>query len=188
MSITTDDVSSNLGLEISAGRRPVRRKQAKRAKRDFSLRPPTGLNVLLQRAQEVTARIRSRGLSLELPEYTVSFSSPAEFEFALSSRTDFPVRKLNIMMRRSTEDLRIMASNIRQVEKHFAEVLAQSLHQPERITELLRGIEIRLFSRDHQWRDIAAALNGLGPALRCLQAGCPSEVHAVPGVPTGHVA
>ena len=57
-----------------------------------------------------------------------------------------------------------MASNIRQVEKRFAETLAESLHQPGMISDLLRNIELKLFSQDHQWRDIAEALNHLSPA------------------------
>ena len=110
-------------------------------------------------------RPRPRPLSLDLPEYTVTFAGPAEFEFALSSRTEFPVRKLATLMTRSAADLQIMASNIRQVEKRFAEVLAQSLHQPGLISDLWRNIEIKLFSQDHQWRDIAEALNHLSPAF-----------------------
>jgi len=164
MSVTPEDLSSELGLDITAGRRPSRRSQASPTTHRLWTTPFRRIGALSRVVLESATRPRARVLTLDLPEYTVSFHGPAEFEFALYSRTEFPVRKLAVLMRRSADDLQVMASNIRQVEKRFAEALARSLHQPGLISDLLRQIELKLFSRDHQWRDIAEALNHLSPA------------------------
>lgn len=106
---------------------------------------------------------RKPALSLELDDKVVNFNGLAEFEFALSSRTEFPVRKVAHLVERPAEELEHVATQIRQVEKRFAEVLTQSLQRPGTIGALLREIEVKLFSQDHDWREIVQALNRRGP-------------------------
>ena len=106
---------------------------------------------------------RSRSLELELEDRTVVFRTLEEFEFALASRTEFPVGKVADLMERPPEALRRVAGHIRQVEKRFAQVLAESLDEPALVGELLREVEVKLFSQDHGWRGIIEALNLLGP-------------------------
>jgi hypothetical protein len=104
-------------------------------------------------------RKRSRKpLVLDLPGKTLVFSSPAEFEFGLASRIEFPVRKAARLVEREAEDLKGMAIKLRAVEKRFAAVFARCLEQPYRIGELLAELESGLLSRDHDWRDIVQAL------------------------------
>jgi hypothetical protein len=104
-------------------------------------------------------RKRSRKpLVLDLPGKTLVFSSPAEFEFGLASRIEFPVRKAARLVERDAEDLKGMAIKLRAVEKRFAAVFARCLEQPYRIGELLAELESGLLSRDHDWRDIVQAL------------------------------
>jgi len=104
-----------------------------------------------------------RPLVLDLPGKTLAFSSPAEFEFGLASRIEFPVRKAARLVERNAEDLKRMAIKLRAVEKRFAAVFARCLEQPHRIGELLAGLESGFLSRDHDWRDIVQAVCEHGP-------------------------
>lgn len=112
-------------------------------------------------ANQLRSLFRKRArkpLVLDLPGKTLVFSSPAEFEFGLASRIEFPVRKAARLVERDAEDLKGMAIKLRAVEKRFAAVFARCLEQPERIGELLADLESGLLSRDHDWRDIVQAL------------------------------
>ncbi len=104
-----------------------------------------------------------RPLVLDLPGKTLMFSTPAEFEFGLASRIEFPVRKAVRLVERSADDLTEMAIKLRAVEKRFAAVFARCLEQPHRIGELLAELESGLLSQDHDWRDIVQALCKHGP-------------------------
>ncbi len=117
-------------------------------------------------ANQLRSLFRKRArkpLMLDLPGKTLVFSSPAEFEFGLASRIEFPVRKAARLVERSAEDLKGMAIKLRAVEKRFAGVFARCLEQPHRIGELLAELESGLLSRDHDWRDIVEALCEHGP-------------------------
>jgi len=97
-------------------------------------------------------------LVLELPGKTLAFSSPAEFEFGLASRIEFPVRKAARLVERSAEDLEAMAVKLRAVEKRFAAIFARCLEEPDLIGEELAELESGLLSKDHDWREIIQAL------------------------------
>jgi hypothetical protein len=117
-------------------------------------------------ANQLRALFRKRPrkpLVLNLPNKTLAFSSPAEFEFGLASRIEFPVRKAARLVERSADDLKAMAIKLRAVEKRFASVFARCLEQPHRIGELLAELESGLLSQDHDWRDIVEALCQHGP-------------------------
>jgi len=102
-------------------------------------------------------------LVLDLSGKTLAFSSPAEFEFGLASRIEFPVRKAARLVERNADDLKGMAIKLRAVEKRFAAVFSRCLEQPYRIGELLGELESGLLSQDHDWRDIVEALCKHGP-------------------------
>lgn len=117
-------------------------------------------------ANQLRSLFRKRArkpLVLDLPGKTLVFSSPAEFEFGLASRIEFPVRKAARLVERDADDLKGMAIKLRAVEKRFAAVFAHCLEQPQRIGELLSQLESGLLSRDHDWRDIVQALCAHGP-------------------------
>ena len=117
-------------------------------------------------ANQLRSLFRKRArkpLVLELPNKTLVFSSPAEFEFGLASRIEFPVRKAARLVERSADELKGMAIKLRAVEKRFAAVFARCLEQPYRIGELLAELESGLLSKDHDWRDIVEALCQHGP-------------------------
>lgn len=97
-------------------------------------------------------------LSLQIGERTLRFDSRVDFEFALASRTEVPAGKIAELMRCTTEQLRTEASSVRQIERHFVEVLARSIQEPGSIGYLLREMDMKFFSQDHEWRAIMQAL------------------------------
>jgi hypothetical protein len=117
-------------------------------------------------ANQLRSLFRKRArkpLVLDLPNKTLAFSSPAEFEFGLASRIEFPVRKAARLVERNADDLKGMAIKLRAVEKRFASIFARCLEQPHLIGELLAELESGLLSQDHDWRDIVEALCQHGP-------------------------
>jgi len=97
-------------------------------------------------------------LSLQIGERTLRFDSRVDFEFALASRTEVPAGKIAELVRCTTEQLRTEASSVRQIERHFVEVLARSIQEPGSIGYLLREMDMKFFSQDHEWRAIMQAL------------------------------
>ena len=101
-------------------------------------------------------------LVLEINRRIVRFSDPVTFEFSLKPRTEFPLERAARLGEWPAEDLERMAAKIRTVEQRFAEAIAASVERPEIIGALLRSLNLKLFSKDHGWREIIAALNRCG--------------------------
>jgi len=101
----------------------------------------------------------SKGLSLRIGHQDIRFSSSEEFEFSLSGRTDVPSAKMAELARLTPQELKQEARNIKSVEKRFVKLLSRSIEQPGSITEALQHLDPHVFSQDHAWRDIMAALN-----------------------------
>jgi len=97
-------------------------------------------------------------LQLTVGDRTVSFHSLADFEFTLASRVEVPTAKLSDLVRLSAADLTREAESIRRVEKRFVAVLAESLEEPGSIDRLLRTLDRKLFTHDHEWRSMMSAL------------------------------
>ena len=98
-------------------------------------------------------------LVLELDNRRVRFDDLESFEFALSPRTQFPATRVARLIDWPADELERVAGKIRQVEKRFAEVVAASVERPQIIGSLLKKLDLKLFTQDHGWRDIIAALN-----------------------------
>ncbi len=111
--------------------------------------------------------LRKRGacpaLLLELPDRTIKFHSLAEFSFTLASRTDYPVVRMRALMKHTPEELEQTAQNIHDIEREFSDVIAKSAQAPHLIGELFAEFRIKLFSQDHEWRDIMDGLRRLSP-------------------------
>lgn len=99
-----------------------------------------------------------RPLELEFSERVVRFDSLGDFEFSLSSRTDVPAAKVADLVRFDADALRREAGNIREVERRFVQVLSQSLESPGTLGSRLREMDVKLFSHDHDWREIMRAV------------------------------
>lgn len=102
----------------------------------------------------------SHPLQLQIGDRGLSFASVADFEFALACRVEVPGAKVSALLRLSAEELRDEASRIRQVERHFVGVLARAIEEPGTMGGLLRELDIKLFSQDHDWRELFTALLG----------------------------
>ena len=153
-----------IGLEVDAPAMdpPIMSTLVERIRTDLS----AFSDPVTRTANQLRSLFRKRArkpLVLDLPGKTLAFSSPAEFEFGLASRIEFPVRKAARLVERSAEDLKAMAIKLRAVEKRFAAVFSRCLEQPYRIGELLGELESGLLSQDHDWRDIVEALCQHGP-------------------------
>jgi hypothetical protein len=101
-------------------------------------------------------------LVLEIERRIVRFSDPVTFEFSLKPRTEFPLERAAPLADWPAEDLERMAARIRTVEQRFAEAIAASVERPDIIGALLRSLNLKLFTKDHGWREIIAALNRCG--------------------------
>ena len=100
-----------------------------------------------------------RRLRLEVGERRLTFDSIADFEFALSSRTEVPASKVAALVKLTAPDLRREATKIRVVEKRFVNIFSRSLEEPGNISRLMHELGHKVFSLDHEWRLIIAALN-----------------------------
>jgi len=102
-------------------------------------------------------------LLLELPDRNIKFHSLAEFTFSLASRTDFPAVRMRAMMKHSPQELEQTAQNIHDIERQFSDVIVKSAVAKHLIGEFFADIRIKLFSQDHEWRDIMDGLRRLSP-------------------------
>ncbi len=99
-----------------------------------------------------------RELSLEIAGCSLRFRSLGEFEFALAGRTEVPASKIAEVSQLSLEALRQEARDIKAVERRFIELISREFEQPGTIAQALREVDLHLFSQDHHWREIMAAL------------------------------
>lgn len=100
-----------------------------------------------------------RRLRLEVGERRLTFDSIGDFEFALSSRTEVPANKVAALVKLTAHDLRQEATKIREVEKRFVSLFSRSLEEPGSISRHMHELGHKVFSLDHDWRLIVAALN-----------------------------
>ncbi len=105
-------------------------------------------------------RTSPRSLTLEIEDRVLSFPTLAEFEFALASRTEVPTPKITSLVRLSDEALNDEARAIKKVEMHFVDLVTANMEDPAMLGRDLQGLDIKLFSQDHQWRSIMSALRG----------------------------
>lgn len=100
----------------------------------------------------------SGALTFELNGRTLSFATVDDFAFSLSGRTQIATASVTGLMQLTPSELRREATNIRDVERCFVDLLADALKNPAAVGELLRGIDGDLIAQDNEWRAILAAL------------------------------
>jgi hypothetical protein len=76
-----------------------------------------------------------------------------------------PSRKISELVKLSTKKLKIEAVTIKDIEKRFVNILSRSIENPNSINQALRELDPTIFSQDHSWRSIIAALNEGGDDL-----------------------
>lgn len=97
-------------------------------------------------------------LTLTVGEESYIFSTPSEFEFALTGRTCVPVNKVAALVDVPDTDLLNEAAAIKQAEQRFSEALSGLLANIEDINQFLKEIDLALISQDNDWRAIISAL------------------------------
>jgi len=103
-------------------------------------------------------KLLSKPLTLQVKGQTLSFNSVAEFEFAMSGRTEVPARKMAGLVELSGSELKREAKSIKAVERQFVDILSKAIENREGTGKYLRKIDPHVFSQDHGWRDIMSAL------------------------------
>jgi hypothetical protein len=104
------------------------------------------------------AYLFTRALTLEIGDRDIRFPRVQDLEFALASRTEVPADKVSALIELSPNDLLKEAADVRETEKRFLDLIAKSLEDPSSIGYLLRQVDIKQYSQDHEWRDIMRAL------------------------------
>jgi len=89
---------------------------------------------------------------------TLRFDTIVDFDFALASRIEVPTSKITELVHLSPAELTREATSVRKVEHAFLDILSDSLKQPGSISRLLRGLDLKLFTQDHEWREMMASL------------------------------
>lgn len=98
-------------------------------------------------------------VKLNISGQPILFNSVEEFEFALNGRTSIPAKKISDIVHLSVEQLNDESITIKNVESYFVSMVADYMQNPQSIDEALNETEHLVFSQDHNWRDIFAALN-----------------------------
>lgn len=98
-------------------------------------------------------------LELTVGDRTLRFTSKGDLEFALASRTEVPAVKIAELVHLDSKQLMEEAASVRQVERHFMEILSRSIQDPASIGYLLREMDMKMFSQDHDWRSIMQSLS-----------------------------
>jgi len=101
----------------------------------------------------------TKPIELTFGEQSLKFSSLADFEFSLAGRTSVPSKKITSMVKFSLSELKKEAKTIKEIEKQFVSMLSKSIEDPKSINHALREIDAQIFSQDHGWRLIIAALH-----------------------------
>ncbi len=104
-------------------------------------------------------------LKFEMDGRTIRFASLDDFEFSLSGRTQIAAASVTNLMQLTPNELRREATNIRDVERRFVDLLADALKAPGAAGELLGGVDGNLIAEDNQWRAIMAALIDESPGF-----------------------
>lgn len=101
----------------------------------------------------------ARPLELTVGEQTLKFSSVSDFEFSVAGRIAVPSKKIVDMVKFSLDQLKKEAKTIKEIEKRFVSILSRSIEDPNSINRAMRELDPLIFSQDHGWREIIAALN-----------------------------
>ena len=104
-------------------------------------------------------------LTFELDGRTIRFATLDDFAFSLSGRTQIAATSVAYLMQLAPNELRREATNIRDVERRFVDLLADALKAPAAVGELLGGVDGNLIAEDNQWRAIMAALIDESPGF-----------------------
>lgn len=107
----------------------------------------------------------AKPIELTVAEQVLKFCSISDFEFCVAGRTSVPSRKIIDLVKFNPSQLKKEARTIKDIENRFVGILSRSIEDPTSINRALRELDPLIFSQDHDWRDIVAALNAGGDEL-----------------------
>lgn len=86
------------------------------------------------------------------------------FESRLAARTRVPAEKLSEYMGWKPEKVQSEARYVTGILKRFAAVVVKSVDDPQSVNSFLAELDLKIISRDHDWRAIFSTLRGQNPA------------------------
>lgn len=104
----------------------------------------------------------AKPLDLVIKGKKLSLASVADFEFSISSKVEVPSTKVIEMYSNTAEQLQQEAKSIKKVEQLLVDLLCRFVGEPDNIKNLLKKVDVSVFSKDHDWRDIIVSLNDVG--------------------------
>jgi hypothetical protein len=87
----------------------------------------------------------------------------------MAGRTDVPAVKISELALLTGPELKREARSIKAVESQFVDILSKSLERPGSIAGLLKSVDIKVFSQDHDWREIVHDLADRGEEYDALR-------------------
>lgn len=81
------------------------------------------------------------------------------FEAVLRSRSDRPAESVVELMSVDPKEVRHAAASVTQTLKRFAGAIVKSMDNPAIVNNFLRELDLKLISKDHDWREIFAAIS-----------------------------
>jgi hypothetical protein len=88
----------------------------------------------------------------------LGLQSVADYGHQLSCRTQLPSERLSEFLGWSENEIREEARAVTRVLKRFAEAVVRSMDSPEGLDDFLGALDLKIISRDHDWRGIFAAI------------------------------
>ena len=110
-------------------------------------------------------RLFNKPVELKVGDHLLNFESVADFDFCVAGRIAVPSKKITDLVKFSTEQLKKEARTIKDIEKRFVNILSESIEDNASINRSMRELDPLIFSQDHSWREIIAALNNGGEEL-----------------------
>ena len=89
-----------------------------------------------------------RPLRLNIDSRRHTFRSVIDFEFALESRTNFPVAHFSRLIKLSPVELERTARDLHRIEHRALDLIKRSLDEPVVLAQGLADMELELFVRD----------------------------------------
>ena len=101
----------------------------------------------------------SQVLELKVNEQRLLFYSASELGFSMEGRTAVSSAKLSELFKLSKEELLSHEETITETKDALLAILSSAAEDPEEIAQLMRGLDLLIFSQDRNWRSIIKATN-----------------------------
>ncbi len=100
-------------------------------------------------------------LRIDVDGRSLTFFDLDDLRFALESKDDVPAKKVRELQKLEPAEIHRQAVDIRKVENRLIAILGDTYGEPLGIDNKLRELDPRIFSEDHNWRELIRALKPL---------------------------